>query len=194
MKRIVLASSSPRRKEILSKAGLVFDIQESSYEEDMTLPLSPRELAEHLSLGKAKSVSDKTSNAIVIAADTFVVYNNQCLGKPKTEDKAREMLNMLSGQEHEIITGVSIIDTKDNRTVSFHQSTKVFMKPLSPEIIEAYIKTGEPLDKAGGYALQEIGAVLIEKIEGDFFNAMGLPIGKVIEELRDFDVSTALPL
>ncbi len=188
MKRIVLASSSPRRKEILSKVGLVFDIQESNYEEDMTLPLPPGDLSEHLSLGKAKSVAEKTSHAIVIAADTFVVYNNQCLGKPKTEDKAREMLNMLSGQEHEIITGVSIIDTDDNRTVSFHQSTKVFMKNLSPEIIDAYIKTSDPLDKAGGYALQEIGAILIDKIEGDFFNAMGLPINRLSEELKGFGI------
>ncbi|HNY36227.1 MAG TPA: Maf family protein [Candidatus Pacearchaeota archaeon] len=188
MKKIVLASTSPRRKEILLKTGLSFDIQESNYEEDMNLQMSPGELSEYLSLGKAKSVTDKNNDAIVIAADTFVVYNNKCLGKPKTEVLAREMLNMLNGRENNIITGVTIIDTSNNHMVSFHETTKVFMKKMSPETIEAYIKTGEPLERAGGYSIQDMGAILIEKIDGDFFNAMGLPINRLAEELKNFGI------
>jgi septum formation protein len=188
MKKIILASVSPRRKEILSKTGLFFDIQESEYEEDMNLQMSPSDLAEHLSLSKAKSVSDKNIDAIVIAADTFVVFDNKYLGKPKTESLAREMLSLLSGTTHEIITGVTIIHKETNHLVSFHEKTKVFMKELSSETIDAYIKTGEPLDKAGGYAMQEIGSILVEKIEGDFFNAVGLPISRLVEELKSFGI------
>lgn len=188
MKRIILASTSPRRKEILSKTGLFFDIQESNYEEDMNLQMSPGKLSEYLSLGKAKSVAEKNSDAIVIAADTFVVYNNKCLGKPKTETLAREMLNMLNGKENDIVTGVTIIDTSNNHTVSFHETTRVFMKKISSETIDAYIYTGEPLERAGGYSLQERGAVLVEKIDGDFFNAMGLPLSRLAEELEIFGI------
>ncbi|MDD5639287.1 MAG: Maf family protein [Candidatus Pacebacteria bacterium] len=187
-RRIILASTSPRRKEILDKTMLLFEIQESFYEEDMTLKMSPEKLAEYLSLGKAKSVADKNPDAIIISADTFVVYDNKCLGKPKTKLLAKKMLTMLSGKKHEIITGVTIIDTSNNHTISFHGTTKIFMKKLSPQIINSYIKTGEPLDKAGGYALQEIGAILIEKIDGDFFNAMGLPINRLTEELKAFGI------
>jgi septum formation protein len=189
MKKIILASTSPRRKEILLKTGLSFEIQESNYEEDMSLPMSPEDLSEYLSLGKAKSVADKNSDAIVIAADTFIVYDNNCLGKPKTELLAREMLNMLNGKENDIITGVTIIDTTNNHIVSFHEITKVFMKQMSSETIEAYIDTGEPLERAGGYSLQEKGAILVEKIDGDFFNAMGLPLNRLAEELKDFGIN-----
>ena len=189
MKKIILASSSPRRKEILLKTGLSFEIQESNYEEDMSLPMSPEDLSEYLSLGKAKSVADKNSDAIVIAADTFIVYEDKCLGKPKTKLLAREMLNMLNGKENNIITGVTIIDTTNNHIVSFHEITKVFMKQMSSETIEAYIDTGEPLERAGGYSLQEKGAILVEKIDGDFFNAMGLPLNRLAEELKDFGIN-----
>jgi septum formation protein len=99
------------------------------------------------------------------------------------------MLNMLNGKENDIITGVTIIDTSNNNIVSFHEKTKVFMKKLSPETIESYIKTGEPLERAGGYSLQELGAILIEKIDGDFFNAMGLPLGRLAEELKNFGIT-----
>lgn len=188
MKKIILASTSPRRKEILLKTRLPFEIQGSDYEEDMSLKMSPEELSEHLSFGKAKSVANKNDNAIIIAADTFVVFNEKVLGKPKTETLAKEMLTLLNGKENNIITGVTIIDTSTNKSISFHQITKVFMKNLSKETIEAYIKTGEPLDKAGGYSMQDCGAILVDRIEGDFFNAMGLPLRRLAEELEKFGV------
>ena len=189
MKKLILASTSPRRKEIFAKLKLPFEIQESNYEEDMTLEMSPNELVEYLSAGKARAVARKNQNAIVVAADTIVVFNEHRLGKPKSPEHAKEMLEMLSGKENQILTGVTTIDTDSGKTFSFHQAMKVFMEKLSPEIIDAYIKTGEPLDKAGAYALQDLGALLIEKIEGDFFNAMGIPLKRTVEELRAFGVT-----
>ncbi|MEK7201103.1 MAG: Maf family protein [Patescibacteria group bacterium] len=188
MKKVILASTSPRRKDILSKTLIPFEIQESSYEEDMTLDMPAEELAEFLSAGKARAVAAANTDAIIIAADTFVVYQHHRLGKPKTPERAKEMLEMLSGKQHEIVTGVTIIGTESGKEVSFHEATKVMMATLSPEIIEAYIQTGEPLGMAGAYALQETGALLVEKIEGDFFNAMGLPLRRLVKELEAFGV------
>jgi septum formation protein len=186
MKRIILASTSPRRKEILSKTRLPFEIEESNYKEDMSLDLPPIELSEHLSFHKAKVVADKNKDAIVIAADTFIAYKNKVLGKPKTEKEAKEMLMMLSGKEHEIITGVTIIE--NNYSISFHEIVKVTMEEMSPKAIDKYIATGEPMGKAGAYAIQEIGAIFIKKIDGDFYAAMGLPLKRLVEELRSFGV------
>ena len=185
--KIILASTSPRRKELLSRLGLVFETEESGYEEEMRLELDPEKLAEHLSFHKAKPVSDRNPDAIVIAADTFIVFQGKYLGKPKGEEEARNMLKELSGKRHEIITGVTVMD-KD-KTISFVSKADVYMKDLSLETIDNYIKTGEPMDKAGAYAIQGKGAVLIEKMEGDFFGAVGLPIGRLSEELKKFGIN-----
>jgi len=185
--RIILASTSPRRKKLLSKTGLVFETIESGYEEDMTLPMNPEELVEHLSFNKAKAVFENNRDALVIAADTFIVFNGKYLGKPKNEEESRKMLELLSGKEHHVVTGVTII-SKD-KTVSFNSKAKVYIKKLSPETINSYIKTGEPLDRAGAYAVQGRGAVLIEKIEGDFFGVIGLPISRLSEELKSFGIN-----
>src|SRR3989338_5588177 len=187
-RKIILASTSPRRKEILAKTGLVFEIQASDYHEDMTLKMSPEKLVEYLSKGKAEAVALKNSNAIVIAADTFVAYKNKKLGKPKDKREAKKMLTMLSCKQNNIISGVTIIDTHSGKSLSFHEITKVFMKKMSADEIENYIATGEPLDKAGAYALQERGSIFIKKIDGDFFNAMGLPLNKLVEKLKMFSV------
>ena len=154
----------------------------------MSLAMAPEKLAEYLSEEKAQAVAAKNPGALIIAADTFIVHNDLRLGKPNTPERAREMLHMLSGREHTIITGVTVIDTESGRSLSFHETTKVVMATLSPEIIDAYIQTGEGLDKAAGYAFQEIGALLIESIEGDFFNAMGLPLRRLVMVLEEFGV------
>ncbi len=189
MRQIILASTSPRRKEILAKTKLPFIVAPSNYEEDMTLKFSPIELAKYLSAGKARSLINDYKDAIIIGADTFVVFQNKLLGKPKNEQEAREMLQMLKGKENDLITGVTIIDTLNNKEKSFHEISKIFMKDIPDEIITAYIKTGEPLQMAGAYSIQEIGAIFIDRIEGDFFNAMGLPLARLAEELKDFGVS-----
>jgi len=187
MKKLILASTSPRRKEVLEKTGLSFEVVPSDYEEDMTLDLPPEELAEFLSAGKARAVAAKNPGAVVVAADTFVVHEHHRLGKPHTNERAKEMLQLLSGKAHYIVTGVTII-SDTGQVQSFHEKTAVHMAELSEELIDQYIATGEPLDKAGAYALQELGAMLVEKIEGDFFNAMGLPLRRLVHELRAFGV------
>lgn len=188
MKKIILASASPRRREILKLTGLIFSVCASSYEEDLDLPLRPLELAKHLSCKKAEAVADKHRNAIVIAADTFIVFKDRLLGKPRNEKDAVRMLMMLNGKAHTVITGFTIIDTGNNKTLSGSVSTIVYFKKLSREEISAYVRSKEPLDKAGAYAVQGLGAVFIEKIKGDFFNVMGLPLCALSESLKKFGV------
>jgi septum formation protein len=188
MKQIILASKSPRRKEIFERTGLPFIVEESHYEEDMSLRLSPTELAKKLSQEKAKAVAEKHRNAIIIAADTFVVLDNMILGKPHTDQNAKEMLMMLSGKTNLVITGVTILDTDSKQLDCFFDQASVSIKQLSESEIDHYVQSGEPLDKAGAYAIQGLGATFIEKIEGDFYGVMGLPLFQVVERLRRFGI------
>jgi septum formation protein len=188
MRKIILASASPRRKEILATSGLKFTVCKSSYAEDLTVSKEPRSLARFLSRKKAEDVVSKYTDAIVIAADTFIVYKNKLLGKPSGPDDARRMLKMLSGKMHSVITGFTVIDSKTNKKVSRSIETKVYFKKLTTDKINAYVRSGEPLDKAGAYAIQGLGAVFIEKIEGDFFNVVGLPVCALAESLKKFGI------
>ncbi len=188
MKKIILASSSPRRKELLEKIGLKFEVEPSNQAEDISSGLDPHELARVLSRNKALAVASNHKNAIIIAADTFIVFQGSIMGKPSTETEAREMLTRLSGRSHAVITGFTILDTDDNKTVSKSVETKVHMKKLSSKEIDDYINSKEPLDKAGGYAIQGLGAILIEKIEGDYFNVIGLPLCSLTESLKEFGI------
>lgn len=186
MKRIILASTSPRRKAILEQVGLTFEIIPSTYEEDMTLDLPSFDLAKHLASNKAKDVAKDQPDAIVIGADTFVVFNSHIIGKPHTIEKAREVLTMLSGKTHEIITGICVI--AGDRQVADVVSTKVTFRVLSSEEIDQYIQKDNPLENAGSYKIQEKGALLVEKIEGDYFNIVGLPIVRLAQILSSFDI------
>ncbi len=188
MRKIVLVSTSPRRKEILRITGLDFAVCASDYEEDITLSLKPRELARFLSRKKAEAVAHKYKNAITIAADTFIVFKNRLLGKPHTGKEAEKMLRMLNGKAHSVITGFTIMDTGSNKILSRSVETKVYFKKLGREEISAYVRSKEPLDKAGAYAIQGLGAVFIDKIDGDFFNVMGLPLCALTESLKKFGV------
>lgn len=185
-RRIILASTSPRRKELLEKAGLVFEVIGSDYEEDMTLALAPLELAKHLSRGKADAVAKKYPDAIVIGADTFVTYGDMLLGKPHTPERAKEMLGMLSGCMHTVITGFTIINKKNGIRISEAVGSAVFFKGLSGQEINDYVATGEPLDKAGAYTIQGVGKTLVDHIEGDYDNVVGLPVAAVLEVLKHF--------
>ena len=188
MREIVLASASPRRKEILQTAGLQFSVCVSDYEEDLGLALAPRKLARFLSLKKAEAVARRYQNAIIIAADTFIALNNKLLGKPRDEEEARKMLGMLSGKSHSVITGFSIIDTASGKRLSRSVETTVYFKKLGRDEIRAYVKSGEPLDKAGAYAIQGLGGVFIKKIDGDYFNVVGLPMCALAECLIKFGI------
>lgn len=187
-RKIILASASPRRREILKMTGLKFSIEPGDYEEDMDLALEPRQLARFLSAEKARAVAVEYADALVIAADTFIVFKGSLLGKPHTREEARRMLDLLNGRAHSVITGFTIIDTRTGKKLSRSVETRVYFRKLTEEEIEAYIETGEPLDKAGAYAIQGIGALIVKEIEGDYFNVMGLPLSSLAEALKKFGV------
>jgi septum formation protein len=185
---IVLASSSPRRRELLRLIGLTFRIDRSEYEERMDLNMAPHRLASHLSLEKARSIETKYSDAIIIAADTFILFRGKLLGKPHTLREARRMLAMLNGKTHSVITGFTVMDTFTGKRISKAVETKVHFRRLTAAEIASYVRTGEPLDKAGAYAIQGLGAVIVKEIAGDYFNVIGLPLSSLAEALRKFGV------
>ncbi|MFZ2188173.1 MAG: Maf family protein [Candidatus Moraniibacteriota bacterium] len=189
-RRIVLASKSERRKMLLGQIKLDFEIRESEYEEDMYAMSDPYELAKFLALGKAQDVAKHYEDAIIIGADTFVFSGGKFIGKPKDVMDARRILTEFSGKTHEIVTGLAIIDTKSKTIITDYDEAKVTFRKLSPEEIEDYIATGEPMDKAGAYGLMHRGAVLIEKVEGDFYSVVGLPLNKLHLGLKKIGVDT----
>ncbi len=186
--KIILASTSPRRKELLQKIGVKFKIKDSDYEENMKENLPPHALAKKLSRGKAEAVAKRHKNAIIIAADTIVVLDQEVMGKPHSPKEAKAMLKKLSGKTNLVITGFTVINTKTNKIISKSIETKVHMKKLNPKIINAYVKSKEPLDKAGAYAIQGLGSILIDKIEGDYSNIVGLPLAPLVVALKKFGV------
>jgi len=188
MKTIILASASPRRKALLKQIGLKFKVEASNYEEKISSDSEPHELAKSLSLEKAKAVAKKHKNILVIAADTFIVFEGRILGKPHTETEAKEMLETINGKAHSVITGFTIIDAGDDKALSRSVETKVYLRKLSSNEIDAYVKSKEPLDKAGAYAIQGLGSVIVEKIEGDYYNVVGLPLSALAESLKEFGV------
>lgn len=188
VKTVILASASPRRKALLAQIGLSVQVDPSAGEEAVPGGLEPREMALHLAAKKVSTVAPKHRDAIVIGADTLGVLNGRILGKPRGEEEARSMLAAMSGTCHAVITGFSIVDTGTGRTVSGTVETKVWFRTLTAAEIDAYVRTGEPLDKAGAYAIQGLGAVLVERIEGDYFNVVGLPLAAVAGALKELGV------
>ncbi|MDP6511381.1 MAG: Maf family protein [Dehalococcoidia bacterium] len=188
MKTIILASTSPRRKELLEILGLRFQVEPSNYEEDINSELEPHELAKSLSLRKAEMVARKHKYALVIAADTFIVFEGKILSKPQTETAARKMLSTINGRRHSVITGFTIMDTDSKKVLSKSIETKVYIRQLTSNEIDAYVRSKEPLDKAGAYAIQGLGSVIVEKIEGDYFNVVGLPLSALAEGLKEFGI------
>ncbi len=189
MKKIILASASLRRKELLQQIGLEFEVDPSNCEEVMHNDIEPHELAKSLSLQKAEEVARRHSDAIIIAADTFIVFGNMLLGKARTNTEAKGMLKELNGKLHSVITGFTVIDASDNRVSSQAVETKVWFRKLSEKEIESYVKSGEPIGKAGAYAIQGMGSVIVKGIEGDYSNVVGLPLTSLTKVLRGFGVS-----
>ncbi len=188
MRQIILASTSPRRKKLLKQLGLAFTVVSSDIEEKLNPRLKPRGQVELLALQKAEAVAAKFEDAIIIGADTLVAYGDDVIGKPRDAQDAKRMLKKLSGRQHTIVTGFVLIDTQARRTIIKSMETKVWFKKLSPQEISKYIATEKPLDKAGAYALQDLGATFVEKIEGDFFGAVGLPLFLLARELKKLGV------
>jgi septum formation protein len=184
--KIILASNSPRRKELMTMAGFEFEVKSKNVEENHPPETNIDEIPVHLAEKKAKAFLDELKeNEIVIGADTIVVLNGKIYEKPEDREDAIAMLSILSGQTHEVITGVCILSKK--KEISFSERTKVTFNTLSREEIEYYVDNYKPFDKAGSYACQEwIGAVAIKRFEGDYFNVVGLPINRVYRELKEF--------
>ena len=183
--KLILASASPRRKELLGKIGMEFDIIPAKGEEIVTKKM-PWEVVEELSFQKAKEIADlQTEECIVIGSDTIVAKGEEIMGKPKDEPDAFRMLSEIAGDVHQVYTGVTLIRTGENaKTVTFAEKTEVYLYPMSNEEINAYIATKDPMDKAGAYGIQGDFAIHVKGIEGDYYNVVGLPIGKVYQELK----------
>lgn len=186
---IILASTSPRRKALLKQLiGERFTCMESDYEEDNAIPLPPKKLVLLHSKKKGESVAKRCTSGIIIAADTLVVHKNKALGKPHTARKAKEMLCSISGTTIQVMTGLTVIDIDRKKTMSACEVTDVKIKKMTSQEINAYIATGEPLDKAGAFGIQEKGVFLVEKINGDYTNVVGLPLFRLAGILEKMDV------
>ena len=188
-RKIILASASPRRKELLGLIGLKFRVAVSDYEEDLSLKLKPCELAKYLSFEKARAVAPNYKDAVIIAADTFIVFRGKLLGKPHTDKEAMRMLTLLNGRSHSVITGYTVLDTRNGKKSSHSEETTVWFRKMTDDELRAYVRTGEPLDKAGAYAIQGIGSLIVKKIEGDYFNVIGLPVASLVVTLKKFGIS-----
>jgi septum formation protein len=190
MRQIILASASPRRKELLTQLiGDNFLVRASSYGEFPDPGLRPKELLIKHSIEKARDVAKHFDYGLVISADTSVLFNGKLLGKPESPEMAEKILEMLSGQKFRVITGLTLLDLDGGKEISELESTTVWMDKIDKEKISAYVRTGEPLDKAGAFAAQGKGAALVEKIEGDFFNIVGLPLFRLGKMLQRAGVS-----
>lgn len=191
MKKIILASGSPRRKELLTQIGITFEIQKAEGEEVITSSV-PTEVVKELSLQKAQEVAAKYGGDVVIGADTVVAADGQILGKPRDKEDAMRMLRMLQGKEHEVITGVAVLLKEKQKVINFAEVTKVHVFPMTEAQMEAYVESGEPMDKAGSYGIQGKFAAYVSGIEGDYNNVVGLPIGRLYQEVLAAGVDLAV--
>lgn len=187
MKKIILASQSPRRRELLTQIGLEFEVHPAGGEEIITSS-DPVEVVKSLAAQKAGAVKEELEaqlpeNWLVIGADTIVVYDGKILGKPRDEADAVRMLTMLQGQTHSVYTGVTLLE--EGKQTTFAEETKVTMYPMTEEEIHWYVDTKEPMDKAGAYGIQGLCARFVKEIQGDYNNVVGLPVGRIYQELKD---------
>lgn len=187
-KKLILASASPRRKHLLLQLGLDFTVDPSGSEESIRVDLPPNLIAVTLAENKAKDVARRHKDGLILGADTIVVIDGLILGKPRDKGQAVEMLSRLSGRWHSVYTGIALIDAKTGRQIKDYEESKVKFKNLSQREIENYINTGESLDKAGAYGIQGKGSLLVEKIEGCYYNIVGLPLFKLNTLLEEFGI------
>ncbi len=188
MRDICLASSSTRRQQILKDLGLNFVVSYPVKYKEKLSGLDPESLVCHNALGKAKEVAEKYKNSIVIGCDTIVTFNNEIFGKPLTPDSANVMLVKLSGNYHSVFSGLAVIDMQKNKELVGYDKTEVKFKDLSEKEINDYVESGEPLDKAGAYGIQECGGAFVENIKGSFSNVVGLPKGLLTKFLAELEI------
>jgi septum formation protein len=184
--KVILASGSPRRRQLLDLVGIEHEVSPSNIDEKMRPRETPRRYAERLAREKASAVATRNPDTLTIAADTIVVVNRKVLEKPLDDDDARRMLSMLSGREHTVITAVAV--ARGRKLRSAIEEVKVKFRRLRDDEIDAYIATGEPMDKAGAYGIQGYGATIVECVDGDYFAVMGLPLARAVMLMRDLGV------
>lgn len=184
MKKIILASKSPRRREILEMLQWNFEVAYQEMEERFEENLSLEENMQKIALKKAKAMEEKYQDQLILACDTMVVLDGESFGKPKEEEDAKRMLRLLSGKQSHVYSAVALVHKALGKEETFVEKTKIYFHPLSEEEIAQYVATGEAMDKAGGYAVQGVGSIFIEKIEGDYWNVVGLPISRVYQALK----------
>jgi len=187
-KKLILASASPRRKQLLSQLGLDFTVEPSSGDENIRANLPPEVTAVTLAEAKAVNVACRHNDGLVLGADTIVVIDGRILGKPRDAGHASQMLSWLSGKWHSVYTGLALIDAETGKLIEDFEESRVKFKNLSEREIKSYINTGEPLDKAGAYGIQGKGSLLVEKIEGCYYNIVGLPLFKLNTLLFEFGI------
>ncbi|MFC7440833.1 Maf family protein [Laceyella putida] len=190
--KIVLASGSPRRRDLLASLGVPFEVKSSQVDETFDGTCSPSEVVEDLAHRKAMDVARTCDTALVIGADTIVVCDGEILGKPRDETEAVQMLSKLQGRAHQVYTGISLVEVLEGQVIRervSHRMTHVWMRPLSDEKITWYVDSKEPLDKAGAYGIQGLGACLIEKIEGCYLNVVGLSVAELDQMFADLNYS-----
>jgi septum formation protein len=184
--KLILASASPRRAEIMRSAGIAFNVLSSAVDETPMPNEAPQDLVQRLALAKAELVAARAVGpAIVIAADTVVVLEGEILGKPRTSEDARQMLEKLSGRTHTVLTGVALIRLPDAARREFMETTQVHFAAISNDEILRYLASGEPFDKAGSYAIQGLAGRYIPRIDGCYFNVVGLPLARLCKELAE---------
>ncbi|WP_322907906.1 Maf family protein [Paenibacillus campi] len=190
---IVLASASPRRKELMASLQLEFEVVPSDADESVPSEWTPEQVVTELALRKANAIRQQVQarwqDALIIGSDTIVVLDGRIFGKPAHEAESAAMLTMLQGRMHHVYTGIACVDAATGHTRTDYSRTSVHMKPLTPERIRAYVHSGEPADKAGSYAIQGIGSTLVERIEGCYFTVVGLPVPLLSDMLEEFGVS-----
>lgn len=183
---LILASSSPRRRELLSQAGFCFSVDPADVDESVLPGERPEEYAARIALEKARRTAERHEAGIVLGADTIVVVDGDVLGKPSSPGEAKDMLSRISGRTHRVLTGVALVDAATGAYAAAVETTDVRIRELAAEEIEEYVDTGEPMDKAGAYGIQGRAAVFVEGINGCFFNVVGLPLARLDKMLRDF--------
>ena len=184
--KLILASRSPRRRELLDTIGLSYELLPAEGEESAPAGLEPEALVARLAMQKAAEVAAKRPDALVLGADTVVELDGRILGKPRDAADAADMLRALSGRMHRVHTGVALVG--GGRTLTGTETSRVFFRRLTEAEIEAYVRSGEPLDKAGAYGIQQLGSLLVSRIEGDYFNIVGLPLCLLRELLLAFGI------
>ena len=179
--RVILASASPRRRELLTLVGIAHDVEPADIDESLLPGERPAAHAERLARTKARTIADRRPDAVVIAADTIVVVDGDVLGKPRDEAAARAMLKRLGGRTHVVLTAVAV--ARGSRTESAVESVNVTFRSVTDDEIGSYVATGEPMDKAGAYGIQGFGATIVERVDGDYFSVMGLGLRRLVELL-----------